>query len=250
VRSELARHSALYEGTVVHSRRIGTPHAFTRTVYLHYLDLDELAHLHFGPILAQRIPSPLWFRFRDYFDGTATPIDAQVRRIVNDQLGFVPGGPIRLLTSLRTWWWCFNPITVAYVFDATGERVEAIVASVTNTPWGERVNYVLDARGGMEELAPVTKRMQVSPFFGSDGAYEFTMSEPGEHLAVSIALRLGSDVGFKASLRLRRRPLTVASTVRVLASHPFSAHRTSLGIYLQALKLWRKGAPTVTHVRP
>ena len=40
-----------------------------------------------------------------------------------------------------------RPAVVALRLDAAGERVEAIVAEVNNTPWGEQHCYVLDARG-------------------------------------------------------------------------------------------------------
>jgi uncharacterized protein len=244
------RHSALYEGTLLHVRVLDVPHRFERAAYLHYLDLDELDRLHLGPLFSQRHLSPVWFRSRDYFDGSATPLDVQVRRILADALGASPAGPIRLLTSVRTWGWCFNPITLAYVFDGSDQHVEAIVASVTNTPWGEREHYVLDARDGLAAIAPVQKRLQVSPYFGTDGSYHFKISEPGEQLTVAISLRVGDELRFTASIRLRRQPLTAVSTLRVLASHPFMAHRTSGGIYREALRLWRKGATFVPHARP
>ncbi len=246
MRSEPLHHSALYEGSLVHARLGRLPHRFERTVYLHYLDLDELDRLPRAS-LSQRHASPVWFRSRDYFDGSATPLTTQVRRIVDDRLGSAPEGPIRLLTSVRTWGWCFNPLTLAFVFDQSDRRVEAVVASVTNTPWGEREHYVLDARDGLAGLAPVAKRLHVSPFFGTDGSYHFTVTEPAERLVVAISLRVDGEVAFTASMRLRRRPLTAASTVRVLAAHPLLSHRTSAGIYREAFRLWRKGVAVVAH---
>lgn len=249
MRSEPPRHSALYEGTLVHARLAEVPHRFERSVYLHYLDLAELDGLSLGPLFSARHAAPAWFRTRDYFDGSATPLAAQVRRIVDEALGDAPDGPIRLLTSVRTWGWCFNPLTLAYVFDESDRRVEAVVASVTNTPWGEREHYVLDARDGLGDLAPVGKRLHVSPFLRTEGAYHFKVSEPAEHLAVAISLRVEGETLFSASMRLRRVPLTAASTIRALAVHPFASHRTSAGIYREAFRLWRKGVGVVAHPR-
>ncbi len=48
-----------------------------------------------------------------------------------------PAGPVRLLTTLRTFGHNFNPVCFYYCFAPGGERVEAVVAQVTNTPWGE-----------------------------------------------------------------------------------------------------------------
>ena len=55
---------------------------------------------------------------------------------------------MRLLTTPRTLGRSFNPVSFYYCFDPAGETVLAIVAEVTNTPWGERHAYVMDARGG------------------------------------------------------------------------------------------------------
>ena len=61
-----------------------------------------------------------------------------------------PDGPIRLLTHLRYFGHCFNPVSFYYCYDAAGERVAAVVAEVTNTPWGERHAYVLDAHSAAD----------------------------------------------------------------------------------------------------
>ena len=66
--------------------------------------------------------------------------------LVEERLGSAPQGPIRLLTHLRTFGHCFNPVSFYYCFAPDGEQLEAIVAEVTNTPWGERHAYVLDGR--------------------------------------------------------------------------------------------------------
>lgn len=239
--------SALYEGTLVHARMGDVPHRFERHVYLHYLDLDELDASRLGPLLTRRVPGPVWFRERDYLDGVAGALAPKFRRLVADELGAAPAGPVRLLTTLRTWGWCFNPLSLAYLFDADGERVEAVVATVTNTPWGERASYVLDARAGLDALEPVDKRLFVSPFLSPEGSYRFRLSVPGERLTVSITLTDGGAPQLVASMHLQRLPLRTTTTARLLVQRPAMAHRVSLGIYREALALLRKGAPTVRH---
>ena len=53
-------------------------------------------------------------------------------------------GPIRLLTHLRYFGHCFNPVSFYYCFNDSDEKVEAIMAEVTNTPWKERYAYVIE----------------------------------------------------------------------------------------------------------
>ena len=78
------------------------------------------------------------------------------RALVAERSGRAPEGPIRVLTHLRTLGHCFNPVSFYYCFAADGETLEAVVAEVTNTPWGERHAYVV---GGELE-----KELHVSPF--------------------------------------------------------------------------------------
>ena len=72
-----------------------------------------------------------------------TPLATSVRDLVESETGNRPQGSIRVLTQLRYWGYYFSPLNLFYCFDTEGETVEAIVAEVSNTPWGERHCYVL-----------------------------------------------------------------------------------------------------------
>jgi DUF1365 family protein len=205
------------------------------------------------------------------------PLDVAVRDLVAARTGTRPEGPVRLLTHLRYFGYGFNPVSFFYCFDRTGARVEAVVADVTSTPWGERHAYVLqravgdwrDGRGGEPSggqgasagmPAPVRrthgtlrarcrKVLHVSPFLPMDLEHEFAISTPGERLAVRISdLRAGECV-FDAALVLRRRAIDGRELARVLVTYPFMTARVIAGIYLQAYRLHRKGAPYFPHRR-
>ncbi|MEA2323929.1 MAG: uncharacterized protein QOD81_3779, partial [Solirubrobacteraceae bacterium] len=132
-------HSALYEGTVRH-RRFAVRHSeFRHRLALAYVDLDELPDL-LGGRLASPRPGIVRFRRADYLGDPATPLGDAVRGLVAERTGRDPGGPVRLLTQLRTLGHCFNPVSFYYCFDGE-DRMQAMVAEVTNTPWGERHAY-------------------------------------------------------------------------------------------------------------
>ncbi len=111
------------------------------------------------------------FRRSDYLGRRRVPLADSVRALVAERLGAPPDGPIRLLTQLRTLGHCFNPVSFYYCYDES-ERLRALVAEVTNTPWGERHAYVIGAgaeriiQGGMD------KALHVSPFMEMDQRYE------------------------------------------------------------------------------
>lgn len=68
-------------------------------------------------------------------------------------------GPVYLLTNPISAGYVQNPISVYYCYDAgTGGALQACIAEVTNTPWGERVTFLFDHRG-----AVVPKALHVSP---------------------------------------------------------------------------------------
>ncbi|HLH15109.1 MAG TPA: DUF1365 family protein, partial [Solirubrobacteraceae bacterium] len=139
--------SCIYEGTIRH-RRIAPRREFRHRLALAYVDLEELPRLLDGRLLRPRAGA-LRFRRGDYHGDPRVPLEQAVRDCVQAQTGVRPGGPIRLLTQLRSCGHCFNPVSFYYCLGADGASVEAILAEVTNTPWRERHAYVLAAaRGG------------------------------------------------------------------------------------------------------
>ncbi len=239
--------SAIYEGTIRH-RRAEPSNEFSHPIALCLVDLEELPSLLGGRLLA-RGPGMLRFRRRDYLGDAATPLDVAVRDRVHQLTGRRPGGPIRLLTQLRTFGLCFNPVSFYYCSDAADEHVESVLAEVTNTPWGERHSYVLDdARAGVLS-GSFAKELHVSPFMGMDHRYEARASEPGPTLSVHIESRRGNRAAFDATLSLRRRELTRATVARLSARYPVATARTLALIYGHALGLKLAGAHVHHHPR-
>ncbi|HEU4701892.1 MAG TPA: DUF1365 domain-containing protein [Conexibacter sp.] len=234
------RHSAIYEGVVTHRRRTPVEHAFRMQLFLMYLDLDEL------PRALDGVPRALArFRRADYLGDPAVPLDAAVRDLVQERLGFRPGGPVRMLAHLRYLGHCFNPVAFYFCFAPDGRRVEAVVAEVTSTPWGERHAYVAAGAGNADLVLESrhAKAMHVSPFMPMEMTYRWRVATPGERLAVSIENRdAGGALVFDAQLALARRALTRNALLQTLARHPAMTLRVLGGIYGQALRLRRKGA--------
>ncbi len=238
--------SCLYEGTIRHRRR--APHReFTNRLALAYLDLDELPGLLGGRLVRPR-PGLLRFRRRDYLGDPATPLADAVRDRVQELSGARPEGPIRVLTQLRSWGLCFNPVSFYYCSDRDGTQVQTVLAEVTNTPWGERHSYLLGA-GDVPGIlrGRFAKELHVSPFMGMDHVYEARASEPGRALSVHIeSLRDGTAI-FDATLVLSRMPLTRGSAARLTARYPAATARVLVLIYGHALGLKLAGARVHPH---
>ena len=154
--------SAIYTGSIRHRRYAVREQEFTHGIALAYIDLDELPGL-LGGRLAGGRPGLVRFRRADYLGDPGRPLAEAVRAAVAEHgppgAEPLPDGPVRLLTQLRTFGHCFNPVSFYYCFDRD-ERLRALVAEVTNTPWGERRTYVLREQGAGGVLAGLAKLEQ------------------------------------------------------------------------------------------
>jgi uncharacterized protein len=224
--------TALYEGSVAHRRLRPVEHRFRYRVLMAYLDLDAVPE-RIGPawLWSARRPALVRFRTADYLRADEARALAGTRE----------DGPVRLLTNLRCLGHLFNPVSFYYCFDRD-ETLRAVVAEVTNTPWGERHAYVMHARDGVVHER-VEKAFHVSPFMAMDHEYELWLTAPGRELGVRIVSRRDGEVQFDAALALERRPLAA----RRLARMPAPTLAVVARIYANALRLKLKGAPYHPH---
>ena len=246
-------HSALYVGRLRHRRFAPTPHAFDYRVCMVWLDLAELDEVFRGRWLwSTRRPAWAWLRRADYLGDRRVALDAAVHDRVEQETGRRPAGPVRLLTVLRMFGHSFNPVSFYYCYDATGERIETIVAEITNTPWNERHAYVLPATASSSDGPTLRfafgKTFHVSPFMPMQLDYDWRFSAPGPQLVVHMR-NLGGDGAslFDATLTLHRREIDGRSLAAALLRFPFASLRVLAAIYWQALRLWIKRVPFHAH---
>jgi DUF1365 family protein len=243
-------HSRIYKGWLRHRRSAPARNHFRYRLFMLYLDLAELPRLFDGkPFWSARRPALAWFKRSDYLGEPAVPLDIAVRDLVQSRTGRRPTGPIRLLTHLRYFGYCMNPVSFYYCFSDSGERLETIVADITNTPWKERHQYVLSGEGlfGATKRFDFDKVFHVSPFLPMDMQYQWRFTKPLERLHVHMRNFKNGDRLFDATLSLAEEPVSAAALVWVLITYPLMTAKVIAAIHWQALKLWLKRAPIYDH---
>ena len=239
--------SAIYSGNIFHHRFEPFEHQFNYKIFMAYIDLDEIDMLmpesFFWGVNRSALIS---FYREDYLSGDQLDLREAVTDLVLKRTGKNVQGPIRILTHLRYFGHCFNPVSFYYCFDKSGEEVETIIAEVTNTPWRERHSYVIQRENvpGVNNSIEnrQNKELHVSPFFQMDHKYRFLFSAPRDRLSVEIENFKDSNKIHEALLNLRKLEFNKTQLLKTVTQFPFITLRIVSAIHWQAVKLWLKGA--------
>jgi uncharacterized protein len=237
--------SCLYQGRVMHHRLRPVRHRFVYRVFSLYLDLDELAPVDRSlRLLSVGRRNVLSFHPADHGARDGSSLKPWVLARLAER-GIALAEPrVRLLCFPRLFGYVFDPLSGYFGFDGT--TLSAVVYEVKNTFGGQHVySFAVSRAGGGLRLDAhgCAKSFYVSPFVGMAARYEFHVAEPGEHLAVVIRESEHGSPLLVASQVGERRPLTDRSILACLATDPFMTFKVSLGIHVEALRLWRKGTP-------
>lgn len=221
----------LYECRISHARTVPLRNVFIYRTYLWLVDLD-------------RLPRPgtlARFSAKDHLGDPERGIRENLDRFLAARGVDTEGGQVLMLAHARVFGYVFNPLTVYWCHRADG-TLACVVAEVHNT-YGERHAYLLrtDERGRAE----VPKQFYVSPFYPVDGRYRMSLPEPGDRLALNIALGrpgpAGSTEKFTAGVQGRAVPATARTLAAATLRHPWSTAVVSARIRWQGTKLYLRG---------
>ena len=244
--------SGVYHGLVRHHRYFPVEHEFTYKVFMMYVDLDEIdAVLSTSCLWSLKRFSPAQFRRSDFYGDTKRDLKQQINELVDSRLpGTDLSGGIRLLANFRYFGFIINPISIYYCFNSQNQ-VSAMVLEVTNTPWKDKIQYVLecDPKSNRQRII-FNKNMHVSPFNPMDMEYDFSSVHKSNKVAVHMKnKRLGEGpiVEFDATLSLERQEIDRNKLTKLILSYPMMTLKVAGAIYWQAFKLFIKRVPVHNH---
>ncbi len=240
--------SSMYTAKVMHHRLSPKKHSFWYTIYLFYIDIDEIDSLSKKLTWFSRNRFNL-FNFRDK-DHLQLPKEnpnqsKTIKQQVTDYLklnGIELGtGKIMLLTNLSVLGYNFNPVSFYFCFDENNDPLCAI-AEISNTYREMKLFFFSkNELDGQNFKQRVQKLFYVSPFIDLDAFFDFNLAIPTEKLDIKIDdYDADGKRFFLSTLTGSRKPLTNRNMLWYFFSLPLIPLQVMGLIHLQAFKLWVK----------
>ena len=198
---------SIYKGTLSHRRIKPKKHQFKYDVSMLFIDLSEINNA-FSKLFFWSLNRPNLASFyrNDYYGPDNEPLEYSIKKLVEKNLSIKLSGKIFLLTTIRLFGYCFNPVSFYYCYNSKN-KLTAIVSHITNTPWNERHAYVHDCRNKKIHSKGIefNKQFHVSPFMPMDIRYNWIFTEPKDFLYVSMDNFKKNELMFNATLKLKKR---------------------------------------------
>jgi DUF1365 family protein len=236
--------AALYVGEVMHARLKPVGHRFNYRVMSLLIDLDRLDVAdRQTPLFGVNRRALYSFREADHGERDGSSLRLYAQRRASEHGIDLTGGRVLLLCYPRLLGYTFNPLSVYFCYDTSGQPA-LLIYEVRNT-FGDIHAYALPVK--RSDISPAgirqeqDKRFYVSPFVEMAMRYHFRVVPPKDHVKLRILETDSEGPLLSATFNGHRRTLTTGELLRSFFSLPAVTAKIIVAIHWEALRLWLKG---------
>ena len=232
----LTKHK-FYEGTIYHKRFHPKVHEFKYNFYLLDIDLNYFENLKNSLFSINKL-NFLSFKTKDHF-GKSDDFLQNVDELL-EKFSIKKTKNMRFFTLPRVLNFVFNPISALVVFDDNNQATH-LLAEVHNYNNGRVIYPILLEKKGNSYTGKVKKDMYVSPFFKTDGVYEFQLKYDENKLFLKIDLFEDNEYKLTAIFNSKAKDFNKKSSLNIFLKYMFSTFLVVTRTYIQAIRLFIKG---------
>ena len=237
----LTKHK-FYEGTIYHKRFHPKVHEFKYNFYLLDIDLNYFENLKNSLFSINKL-NFLSFKTKDHF-GKSDDFLQNVDELL-EKFSIKKTKNMRFFTLPRVLNFVFNPISALVVFDDNNQATH-LLAEVHNYNNGRVIYPIILEKKGKSYTGKVTKDMYVSPFFKTDGVYEFELKYDENKLFLKIDLFEDNEYKLTAIFNSKAKDFNKKSSLNIFFKYMFSTFLVVTRTYFQAIRLFIKGLKIYT----
>ncbi len=237
----LANHK-FYEGNIYHKRFHPRVHEFKYNFYLLDIDLNYFQNLKNSFFSINKL-NLLSFKTKDHF-GKSDNFLENVEELL-EKFNIKKTNNMRFLTLPRVLNFVFNPLSALVIFNENNEATH-LLAEVHNYNNGRVIYPIILEKKGKSYTGKVIKDMYVSPFFKTDGVYEFELKYDENKLFLKIDLFEDNEYKLTAIFNSKAKDFNKKSSLNIFFKYMFSTFLVVTRTYFQAIRLFIKGLKIYT----
>lgn len=237
----LANHK-FYEGNIYHKRFHPRVHEFKYNFYLLDIDLNYFQNLENSFFSINKL-NLLSFKTKDHF-GKSDNFLENVDELL-EKFNIKKTNNMRFLTLPRVLNFVFNPLSALVIFNENNEATH-LLAEVHNYNNGRVIYPIILEKKGKSYTGKVIKDMYVSPFFKTDGVYEFELKYDENKLFLKIDLFEDNEYKLTAIFNSKAKDFNKKSSLNIFFKYMFSTFLVVTRTYFQAIRLFIKGLKIYT----
>lgn len=257
--------SCIYTLRLKHKRIRPKKNSFVHSIYMFYLDLDELDELNQKMRLFSYNKWNVFSFFdKDHFkfinNNKKYAKEISKEKINYDKKKYIGRntkerinemikelkldfklGKVFILTNLRNLGYVFNPVSFYYCYDTDG-KFRVLFSEVNNTFHDQKMYYVLIKNPNQDVFySKQRKNYYISPFIDYNSDLYWKFREPKKEYSMEIDSGKEEGLILKTSLFGKRKKLTNLNLFLSFVRYPMITFMIIFIIHYQALKLWLKG---------